>query len=344
MKRARSIKQNTRSDRLPDFCRMGTVLRIVLLVNGFALFGIITEASSVAEGTARALQLSAWLQPVLLSSLLLLYGLNGWLARLSYWTGVAWVMAIAVLTSLAITRLGGDFFSPPGASEGFSLARDALVSLLSAAFLLGYFSVRAQILSPARHDARLQALQARIRPHFLFNSINAVLSIVRSQPKRAETALEDMADLFRMAMSGDTDLVALTQEITLAKQYLALESLRLGERLRVDWTLDAPTDALIPPLILQPLLENAVYHGIEPLAEGGLIRVTIQCDGKQLLLEVINPIGDYPTRMSGNGMAVTNIRERLALQFDVEAHYDVEILPGTYCVRLQIPYLRESRQ
>ena len=140
-----------------------------------------------------------------------------------------------------------------------------MFALLLCAALLGYFQLRAKALSPAIAEARLQALQARIRPHFLFNSINAVLSLIRSEPKRAETALEDMADLFRVLMRDNRELAPLADEVELCRQYLALEQLRLGDRLQVEWHVkNMPGDALVPPLVLQPLLENAVYHGIEP--------------------------------------------------------------------------------
>jgi two-component system sensor histidine kinase AlgZ len=188
----------------------------------------------------------------------------------------------------------------------------------------------------------LQALQARIRPHFLFNTINAVLSIVRSDPKRAETALEDMSDLFRMAMSEPHELVELSREIELARQYLGIETLRLGERLKVHWdTQNMPADALIPPLILQPLLENAVYHGIEPLAEGGTIEVSLYLERDELHLEVSNPMQERTiSRTDGHKMALSNIRERLDLLFDVEAQYNVENAGDHYRVHILIPYVK----
>ncbi len=175
-------------------------------------------------------------------------------------------------------------------SRYFDEARYALLSMLVCAILLLYFRLRARMLSRALHEARLQVLRARIRPHFLFNTINAVLGIVRTQPKQAETALEDMADLFRMAMSDARDLVPLSREIKLSKQYIALEQLRMGERLSVEWQMhDVPEKALIPPLLLQPLLENAVYHGIETLPQGGSIKIVLRRSGDELRLTVENP-------------------------------------------------------
>ncbi|MDO9189761.1 MAG: histidine kinase, partial [Sulfurimicrobium sp.] len=142
----------------------------------------------------------------------------------------------------------------------FQLYQYWIFTFLLTAALLAYFNLRSRALSPALAEARLQALQARIRPHFLFNSINAVLSLIRSNPKRAESALEDMADLFRVLMADNLNLVSLEREVALSRQYLGLEQLRLGERLQVTWHIEKmPSDALIPPLVLQPLLENAVY-------------------------------------------------------------------------------------
>src|SRR5690606_31316183 len=116
--------------------------------------------------------------------------------------------------------------------------------------------------------ARIEALQARIRPHFLFNSLNTIAAMIEAAPKAAEAAVEDLADLFRAALAANSRLVPLCDELALARGYLALEHLRLGERLQVEWDVDTlPVDALVPPLTLQPLLENAVYHGIEPRVE-----------------------------------------------------------------------------
>src|SRR5665647_2602651 len=170
--------------------------------------------------------------------------------------------------TLCIYYIGGEFYRPDASGDPyFNVLRGEFISVSMCTLLLMYFRLRAQVLSRALEDARLQVLRARIRPHFLYNTINAVLGIVRAQPKQAETALEDMADLFRMAMSDAHDLVPLGREIQLSKQYVALEQMRMGDRLRVDWQIqDVPDDVLIPPLLLQPLLENAVYHGIEPLS------------------------------------------------------------------------------
>ncbi len=342
MPETRSINQNIQPKLLPSFRNLGTVLRVILLTNGIALFGASSQAVSLDDLLNSLLQGSALLQPVLLTSLLLLYALNPVLTRLPPWQGALAVTVVVAAITLMIDALGGDLFYAINDIGAFRYARHVLVSIAVSLTLLSYFRLRAQALSPARHEARLQALQARIRPHFLFNTINAVLSIVRSDSRRAETALEDMADLFRTAMSEQNEMVTLSKEVELARQYLAIEELRLGERLKVHWdTQSMPPDALIPPLILQPLLENAVYHGIEPLPDGGAIDVRLYLDSDVLNLEVSNPVQAHAKpRIAGNKMALSNIRERLALLFDVEAKYQVESDADHYRVHILIPYVK----
>jgi len=343
MPKAQSINQNLHHDALPNFRNMGVTLRAVLLVNGLALMAALAGASSWNDIAQRMTDISALLQPVLLTNLLLLFVLNPVLLRMVYWQGVITVMLFSGLTTLAIYHFGGELYAPTLGDGNFQAERDAFLGSAVAALLLAYFRLRAHALSPALHESRVQALHARIRPHFLFNSINAVLSIVRADPKRAETALEDMSDLFRMAMAYNGDMVPVRHEVALARQYLELEQLRLGERLKVSWHMDEmPEDALLPPLILQPLLENAVYHGIEPLAAGGTIDVRLYRSGSELHLEMYNPRQKQGSHHVGNKMALTNIRERLDLQFDIEARYTVESGEDFYRVHIMLPYVKEE--
>jgi two-component system sensor histidine kinase AlgZ len=338
----RSINQNIPYRLLPDFRNLGTVLRILLLVNAFALLHAFSQVSSLAQLWQRMLLDSALLQPVLLGTLLALYLLNPVLSRLAYRRAAAVVVVLVAAITFALSQMGGDLFDGQEVSSVLTESRRILLGALLSLALLAYFRWRAMAMSPALQDARLQALQASIRPHFLFNTLNAVLAIVRTDPKRAEMALEDMADLFRMAMGGVHELVALKGEVALAERYLALEQMRLGGRLKVNWqTGQMPQQALIPPLMLQPLLENAVYHGIEPLPEGGVIDIDIHEKDGQLHLQVSNPLSGKSQGSEGNRLALANIRERLSLLFDVEAEYRVERNDDSYHVRIVIP-LRES--
>ena len=343
MKRMSSINQIITPTWLPNFRNLGTVLRTVLLVNAIAFFSALTQADTFAHLWQQLLYGSALLQPVLLMSLLLLYIINPYLNRFNYWLNVAGIVVLVALITLGLDKLGGDLFAAPDELNSFRYLRHVLESAIVILLLLSYFRWRTLALSPAKHAARLQALQARIRPHFLFNSINAVLAIVRADPKRAEIALEDMADLFRMAMSDAQEMVSLRKEVQLARQYIALEVMRMGERLQVRWDIQhMPDDALIPPLVLQPLLENAVYHGIEPLGEG-CIEVKIRQDGKHLQVQVSNPVAPHARpHTQGHKIALSNIRERLSLLFDVEADYRVEQASDYYHVHILIPYVKET--
>jgi two-component system sensor histidine kinase AlgZ len=214
-----------------------------------------------------------------------------------------------------------------------------VLAMALAALLLEYFRLRNRAFSPALAEARLQALQARIRPHFLFNSLNAVLGMIRGDPKRAEGALEDLADLFRSLLADNRKLIPMREEIALCRQYLNLEHLRLGDRLRVLWVVDpGAEDALVPPMLLQPLVENAVYHGIEPGIGAGAIEIRVALEGERLVVALSNPYHPEHQHRQGNRMALANIRERLQLHFDVEARLDTGVDGERYRIGMVMPY------
>ncbi|MCG6932716.1 MAG: histidine kinase [Gallionella sp.] len=347
MNKALSIRQNTRQHGLPNFGNLGTLLRILIICNSLALLQAIIMSDSWLDVAQQMLQINTLLTPVLLSSMLLLWLIQPWLNRISYRYGTLAVMMLVVTVSVSIYHFGGELYRPPERIDSyFDLVRCGLLSAVVCGVLLFYFRLRSKMLSRALSDARLQVLRARIRPHFLFNTINAVLGIVRTKPKQAEAALEDMADLFRMAMSDAQDLVPLGTEIQLSKQYLALEQLRMGDRLSVNWHIrDVPDELLIPPLLLQPLLENAVYHGIEPLTEGGSINVTLNRNADRLRLKIENPCPECADLShQGNRVALRNIRERLDLLFDVEASYQVESGKDFYRVEVIFPFVSRAKE
>jgi two-component system sensor histidine kinase AlgZ len=336
-----SIKQNNPPNfiKLPDMRNLGVQLRVLVLANLMALIAAVLSAETPLQIWQELLQISAGLQPVLLASMLLLFVLHRWLAKLPYRQGVLIVLLIVLLLTALLQRAAGGLL---GELSAPSLLRLWFFSAVVTGTILAYFNMRSRALSPAVTEARLQALQARIRPHFLFNSINAVLSLIRSDPKRAETALEDLADLFRVLMADNRQLVPLQGEIDLCCQYLALETLRLGERLKIVWDIDpAATDTLIPPLLLQPLLENAVYHGIEPSSESGEIVIDIDRIGNEVHILLSNPYHRASQHQSGNKMALNNIRERLALHFDAEGQLKIRVADQQYQVHIVIPYRTE---
>ena len=337
----KSINQNVHRDALPDFRNLGVILRIVLIVLGLSAFVALCQADSWSGAVPRFLELSAPVQPALLLSILVLAALSPALRRLDYPVGILLVLLIELIAVTAVLRMGGQFFSgdPYGKLERFWL-----FTLTTTGLIFYYFHLRSRALSPAYTEARLQALQARIRPHFLFNSINAVLSLIREDPKRAETAMEDMADLFRVLMADNRELSALVREVELTRQYLDLEQLRLGERLQVEWhTENMPGESLIPPLVLQPLVENAVYHGIEPSSEPGVININVYKVRDEVHLVLRNPYRKDGNHHAGNKMALANIRERLTLHFDAEASLKSSITEDAYQVHIVMPYRKEER-
>ncbi len=324
-----------KNSRLPNLHNLGIHLRILLIVNVLAAITAVLFSQQFNDFLPLLAEISAVVQPILLLSMLTLYLLYPVLNKLHYWTG----FFIILLLEIGLTFLVFVFFSKLFLIETIpSPYRACLLSAIVTGIVFYYLHLQQRAYSPAIAEARLQALQARIRPHFLFNSINAVLSLIRNQPKRAETALEDMADLFRVLMADNRDLVPLAQEIALCRQYLALEKLRLEDRLQISWQIDnMPPDALIPPLILQPLLENAVYHGIEPMTEGGEIIVTIYTRHKELHISISNPYVAQNQHHTGNKMALKNIKERLSLHFDLEATIKSEAKQNRYEVHIRLP-------
>ncbi len=323
---------------LPHFRNLGILLRILISVNVIALVAVIIKSPTLAAMGGQLMEVAALVEPLLILILVMLYLLNGMLARLPYVAGAAAVMGLALLATTALYGL--TYRHLPIELSG--IARYWLLVGLVTALLLVYFDLRGRALSPALSEARLQALQARIRPHFLFNSINAVLSLIRQEPKRAETALEDMAELFRVLMADNSELTPLSREIELCRQYLGLEQLRLGERLKVEWRIDhMPADALIPPLVLQPLLENAVYHGIEPRTEPGVVNINVYASRGEVHAVLRNPYAPDSDNHVGNKMALGNIRERLQLHFDAEASLTSRMTDNVYQVHIIMPYRTE---
>jgi two-component system sensor histidine kinase AlgZ len=332
-----SINQTGAGIRLPNFCNLGVMLRSLVVVNLLVAAGAVLRASTLPGVAHSFMTLAACAEPMLLVSLAVLCAARPVLHALGYARAIAAVTVFEVALAWATARVLALLLPE---ADLVAWPQLTLLALIATAFTLAYFDLRARALSPAVAEARIQALQARIRPHFLYNSINAVLSLMRSEPRRAERALEDLADLFRVLMADNRTLAPIEKEVELVRQYLALESLRLGERLRVRWNLDAMRpDALVPPLVLQPLVENAVYHGIEPSESGGEIEIDVGVAEGQLRMSLSNPYPGGARHSAGNRMALTNIRERLQLHFDAEATMRSEVKDGMYKVTIRMPYI-----
>jgi two-component system sensor histidine kinase AlgZ len=213
----------------------------------------------------------------------------------------------------------------------------AFTGALLAAALVAALALRARGRTPADTAARLTELQSRIRPHFLFNTLNSAIALVRAEPAKAEALLEDLSDLFRHALVDQGEAVTLGDEIALARRYLEIEQVRFGERLQLEWALDPRADgARLPPLLLQPLLENAVRHGVEPSPTGAQIRISTQRRGSTVVIKVTNtvPAGPGPR---GHGVALGNVRDRLRLLHDVQCSFQTVYKDGLFQVRIEVP-------
>jgi two-component system sensor histidine kinase AlgZ len=328
-----SIRQNRLPESLPDFRNLGVTARALVAVNLLAVVAALLTEPDWSNTLAAFVMKAALFEPALLASLTFLYAGAPWLLRVAYWSGCAVVITVVLVCAAATQFVLGEF-APA------SLVRTLVLAASAAAMVLAYLRLHTKAYSPALAEARLQALQARIRPHFLFNSLNAVLALIRRDPRRAERTLEDLAELFRALMSDGRNLVRLADEIALIERYAAIEQLRLGERLRMSWDLDsAPVDAMLPALVLQPLLENAIYHGVEPGTGIGDVLVRIERRGDRVHALIENPWHEPAGgARAGNHMALDNIRERLMLFFDDEARLESRVEGTRYRVRIDIPY------
>jgi len=316
-----------------DFCHVGVVLRVVLFVEAVVGVAAMFGAGGTVDWLLRFSLLTGGVLPATLAWLLAACALKAQLSRLR--PSRQWLAGIALgsaagLYGCAMLALLGLLQAPPW------WASAAAGALLSAMGLAGLFW-RAKARTPAATAARLAELQSRIRPHFLFNTLNSAIALVRAEPAKAETVLEDLAELFRHALADPAESVTLGQEIVLAQRYLAIEQVRFGERLQVQWSLDAnASQAKLPPLLLQPLVENAVKHGVEPSASGAQLKISTLRRGSMVVVKVTNstPAG---VGERGHGLALANVRERLHLLHDVQAQFRVVFKDGVFQVRLEVP-------
>lgn len=323
---------------LPDFRNLGVLLRAALAVQLLALAAAVINSPGLTGVGPVFLGMAAVLQPPLLLVLLVVFFTAPWLLRQPYKLGVAVIVVLSALVTVLWHMVLHLRF--PDTEQG-SVLRAVLLAGGAALAVLGYFNWRHRVLSPALAEARLQALQSRIRPHFLYNSLNTVLSLLRNSPRQAEEVLANLADLFRVHMADNRQLSPLSRELELARAYAGLEQIRLGDRLKMAWKVDnAPDDALLPPLVLQPLLENAIYHGVEGSPGGGEVRVDVFARDNTLNLVLRNPAQGGGDRRGGNRMALSNIRERLALHFDADARLTTHEVGGEFIVQVVMPLRR----
>jgi len=336
---------------LPDFCTARAVLALVIICELTAMVLALARNEAVLGFWPDLARTSMFLLWIGLFGAGLLCVLRGYFNGLSLSKGSIIVLAltaamVAIISSVAYVlgeRAGWltDAAMIPDDHWTF-LVRNVVITIIVTALALRYFYVthewRRNIELQAK--ARVHALQARIRPHFLFNSMNTIAALTRSNPARAEEAVQDLADLFRANLSEKRNQIPLYDEIDVARTYQRMEQLRLGDRLRVDWKVDSlPRDALVPGLTLQPLLENAIYHGIEPRADGGTVTVTGEFRQGMITVVVRNPVPlANLTVRDGNRLALANIKERMELMYGERATVKAGRFDEEYIVTLRFPF------
>jgi len=330
---------------IPDLCN-APALSIVVLVGELLVLVLLFAGGPVTwEGLALR---SLYVQWVVLMSAGALCGTRRWLAQMGLARGalLAFVMItlLTLLVGIVADRVvAGTISYAVVPLNAVALAKQLGIACIIAGMVLRYFYVQQQLREQEQSElqARIQALQSRIRPHFLFNSMNIIASLISVDPETAESVVEDLSELFRASLNDAGNQVLLTDELELCERYVRIEHLRLGDRLKVAWDIGEYPDGLkIPLLTLQPLLENAIYHGIQPLPEGGIIAVTLRYDRNVVSVRITNPLPppQYRTQTQGNKMAVNNIRSRFSVLYNDAAELTAEAEGNVFVTTLRYPY------
>ncbi|GIZ10864.1 sensor histidine kinase [Pseudomonas sp. NCCP-436] len=353
----RSLAKNSRNlvvDEffVPELCQSEALLSMVLLAELLVLVLVLAEPMGAGFDWMRLALTSLFVQWIVLLSAALLCRLRPLLARLRPALAGGLCCLLVVLLTLGCTAVAGHYglgsAGRPG-EEGNLYLRHALISLIMSALLLRYFYLQSQWRRQEQAElrARIESLQARIRPHFLFNSLNSIASLVTFDPAKAEQAVLDLSDLFRASLAKPGSLVTWSEELELARRYLSIEHYRLGDRLQLQWEVeDVPEDLPIPQLTLQPLLENALIYGIAPRVEGGLVRIEASYQEGVFSLCVSNPYEerDEPYRSRGTQQALGNIDARLTALFGPHASLSVERRDGRHYSCLRYPCARLTQE
>lgn len=333
---------------LPDFCSLPVLFALMVVAELLVLVAEIAPSDETRPLLPRLATVSVFAQWLALVCAVCLCKLRPQLEKISPWLGVlaayALMLAVTVVGSALVFTIDQQLnlhLTLPAQFQGRFVWRSAALCALIGAALLRYFYVLEQWRARVRAEAkaRFEALQARIRPHFLFNSMNTIASLIRSRPAEAERAVEDLSDLFRAALGNDAALSTLGAELDLVRRYLDIEKLRLGDRLRVEMDVAALPAALpVPSLLLQPLVENAIYHGIQQLPDGGTVALRGRVEGNAAVLEIANPRPSDPLPgAQRHGMALANTRARIEYHFGARGTLVVSDASGRFDCVLTLP-------
>jgi len=333
---------------LPDFCNIRVIFLVVLIAELLAFVLALAPQESNNNLWERLGIISMFVQWVALVNAALLCGLRPLFKKQTHTTVATGSFFIILLVTALLTEITmrlalfvGLESTLPSASHADFLFHNVAISAIVSAIALRYFYMQHQLTRriKAESHARFEALQARIRPHFLFNCMNTIASLTRTRPALAEEVTEDLADLFRMSLADVGNQIPVNDELALCRRYLNIEKLRLGTRLNIRWKIDElPGAATLPSLTLQPLLENAVYHGIEPRQQAGTIEISGKHVDNAIEFMISNPAAQSrSSRRDGNHMALDNIRERLRATYGEDASLTSETVGGQYYVAIRLP-------
>jgi two-component system sensor histidine kinase AlgZ len=325
---------------LPDLCTMSAVFFVVLVGELLAVVLSVAETGLRHFSWNVFAMVSLYTLWVILLSVGLLCNLRPWLQRFSG-PGLAGLSyTLVLMVALIVSTVSQTLLNPVADSLDFmQIGSEVLIAAVVAGIAGRYFFVQQQLRDQQKAEltARLEALQARIRPHFLFNSMNSIASLISVDADAAENLVLDLSDLFRASMS-DKLQVQLVEEIGFGRRYLRIEQARIAGRLKVDWQLDKECDSvLLPALILQPLLENAVYHGVQLIPEGGEVGVLVERVGNNCRIRITNPVPTNGKSQQGNQMALNNIRYRIEAIYGGKAQFSAQQQGREFIAELIIP-------
>jgi two-component system sensor histidine kinase AlgZ len=340
---ARGQTKASREFFVPDLCAANSVLIIFILAELLVVVYVVGDSDLPKVAWETLAITSLFVQWIVLLCAGLLCALRHMLSQLSLALGVIVCFLIILLVTLGSGVFARELFADSIhiTLDNWWLVRNQLVAAVLGGIALRYFYMQQQLREreQAELNARLESLRARIRPHFLFNTLNSIASLIKSRPGDAEQAVEDLSELFRASLVEESRQTTVEDELHLCRIYMRIEQLRLGDRLRVDWQVDESlADCAMPMLLLQPLMENAVYHGVASLPDGGTISVQVSEKNHRVRIRVVNPVA-VASEIAGGGhqMALDNIQQRLAALYGDAAMFVVKPGASEHQVELSFP-------
>ena len=327
---------------IPDLCAPRSVFVMVLVTELLVIVYVLANSVLPRFDWDLLATCSLFVQWVVLLSAALLCQLRRPFSRLSLPLAASGSLLVVLGVTAGSSAVSLELYPQltRGTAGVWWLLRNLLVALVLAGIVLRYFYLQQQLQLQEKLElqARLDALRAKIRPHFLFNTLNSIASLIMSRPEAAEQAVEDLSELFRAGLQESQRATTVADELYLCELYLGIEKLRLGDRLQVAWQVDAAArDQPMPSLLLQPLVENAVYHGISRLAGGGTISVAVHLAGGEVQVSVENPVPAQAAHTAGHHMALANIEQRLHALYGPGNHLRAAPQGDTYRIELSYP-------